>query len=84
MPFIGLTGGLGAGKTTVLGFFKRSGAHTINADKLVHESLKNPAIIKKLARLLGRDILIKKASKVSVNKKRIAEIIFNDPQKRMA
>lgn len=82
MPFIGLTGGLGTGKTTALKLFKNLGAYTINADKLVHEILKKPVIIKKLSAILGEGILIKKASKVSINKKRMADIIFNDPQKR--
>lgn len=82
MPFIGLTGSLGTGKTTALRFFKNSGAYIINADKLVRELLKKPAIIKKLVALLGKDILIKKSSKVSINKKRMADIIFDDSQKR--
>jgi len=84
MLFIGLTGNLGAGKTTVLKFFKNLGAYTIDADELVHEILKKPSIIKKLSVILGKDILTKKASKVSINKKRMADVIFNDPQKRKA
>lgn len=72
------------GKTTVLRFFKRSGAHTINADELVHDILKKPSIIKKLAALLGKDILIKKARGPSINKKNMADIIFDDPEKRKA
>ncbi|MCK5286382.1 MAG: dephospho-CoA kinase [Thermodesulfovibrionia bacterium] len=82
MPFIGLTGSLGTGKTTVLKFFRKSGAYTINADRLVHELLKNPRIIKKLSRHLGRNILTKINSKTLINKKSMADIIFNDPQKR--
>jgi len=82
MPFIGLTGGLGMGKTTVLRLFKNSGAHVINADKLVHELLKKPAIIKKLVSRLGNHILMKRSSRVSINKKLLAEIIFNDTKKR--
>lgn len=84
MPFIGLTGGLGMGKTTVLRLFKNSGAHTINADKLVHEILKKPTIIKKLSALLGKDILIKKPSKSLINKKHLADTIFGDPKKLRA
>lgn len=91
MPFIGLTGGLGMGKTTVLRFFKKSGAYIINADTVVHELLKNRSIIKKLTILLGKDVLIKKsltavrqASRVSINKELMADIIFDNPQKRKA
>jgi len=69
------------GKTTVLRFFKTLGAHTINADSLVYDLLKKPAIIKKLVALLGEGILTKKSSKVLINKKRMADIIFDDPEK---
>lgn len=84
MPFIGLTGGLGTGKTTVLKLFKNSGAYTIDADKLVHQILKKPSTIKKLAAIIGKGILIERAAKTFINKKRMADIIFNDPQKRRA
>ena len=82
MPFIGLTGGLGTGKTTVLKLFKNSGAYTIDADKLVHQILKKPSTIKKLAAIIGKGILIERAAKTFINKKRMADIIFNDVQKR--
>lgn len=84
MPFIGLTGGFGMGKTTALKIFKSLGAYTIDADGLVHDILKKPTIIKKLSFLLGEDILIKKGTKIFINKKHMADIIFNDPQKRKA
>ena len=84
MPFIGLTGGLGTGKTTVLKLFKSSGAYTIDADKLVHQILKKPSTIKKLAAILGKGILIKRAPKTFINKKHMADIIFNDSRKRRA
>lgn len=79
MPFIGLTGGLGMGKTTVLRFFKISGAVTISADKLVQGILQNPKVIKKIVSAVGKDILINKSF---INKKRLADVIFDNPQKR--
>lgn len=82
MPFIGLTGGFGTGKTTVLLFLKNLGAHTISADTIVHELLKKSSIIRKLVSVLGREILMRRLSKKYVNKKRMADIIFNDPEKR--
>lgn len=82
MPFVGLTGNLGAGKTTVLKHFRNLGAYTINADELVHEILKKPLIIKKLSSFLGKEILIKRNSKILIDRKKMAEVIFNNPQKR--
>lgn len=84
MPFIGLTGGFGSGKTTVLKMFGDSGAHVINADRIVHEILKRPSIAKRLAIVLGKQILLERAGKVSLNKKHMANIIFDDHEKRIA
>lgn len=72
------------GKTTVLRAFKSLGAHTISADDIVHEILKKPQIIKKLSAVLGRKILTKRDSKVLINKKRMADVIFNNLGKRKA
>ena len=41
MTKIGLTGGMGTGKTTVLRYFKRLGAKVVSCDELVHAELKN-------------------------------------------
>jgi dephospho-CoA kinase len=84
MPFIGLTGNLGHGKTMVLKLFEKKGAHTINADKIVHGLLKKRTITNKLAAVLGKEILTGGPSRVSVNRKRMADVIFNDPKKRKA
>jgi dephospho-CoA kinase len=37
VPFVGLTGGLGAGKSTALAALERLGAETISSDAVVHE-----------------------------------------------
>ena len=37
MPFVGLTGGMGAGKSTALGALERLGAAVISSDAVVHE-----------------------------------------------
>ena len=37
VPFVGLTGGLGAGKSTALAALARLGAETISSDEIVHE-----------------------------------------------
>jgi len=83
MPFIGLTGNFGMGKTTALRLFKDLGAYTIDADELVSDLLKKPAIINKMATILGREILIKRSGRLLINKKHVADIIFDNPQRRM-
>lgn len=37
MPFVGLTGGMGAGKSTALAALRRLGAETLSSDEVVHE-----------------------------------------------
>lgn len=84
MPSIGLTGGFGMGKSTVLRLFGKLGAKTVDSDKIVHIILKNPAVIRKIASLLGESVLKKRGKAISLDKKRIAEIIFNEPDKRIS
>lgn len=72
------------GKSTVLQLFKKHGAYTFDIDKFVHDILKKQETIKKIARALGEEVLIKKSSGISLNKQRVAKIIFADPEKRKA
>jgi dephospho-CoA kinase len=72
------------GKTTVLRFFAKLGAHTFNSDEYVQDILRNSKIIKKLTDVLGKNILSKSSSYTSINKKSVTEIIFNEPHKRKA
>jgi dephospho-CoA kinase len=44
VPFVGLTGGLGAGKSTALAALERLGAETISSDEIVHELYGGPAL----------------------------------------
>lgn len=84
MPTIGLTGNFGMGKTTVLKMFGNMGAHTFNIDSFVRSILEKPAIIKKIVMVLGNSVLSKRSSKPSLNKKRVADLIFDNTDKRRA
>lgn len=84
MPIIGLTGNFGMGKSTVLRLFNSLGAFTFSADEFVHKILEKPGIIRKLTKVLGKGILLSGTDHVSINKKHMADIIFNDPEKRKA
>jgi len=82
MPTIGLTGNFGMGKTTVLELFKVLGAHTFNIDDFVHTILSEDTTIQKISRILGDTVLIKTSSGSSLHKKKVADKIFSDPDKR--
>jgi dephospho-CoA kinase len=44
VPFVGLTGGLGAGKSTALQALRELGAETISSDDVVHELYASPQL----------------------------------------
>jgi len=82
MPKIGLTGNFGMGKSAVLRIFRTLGASTFDCDKIVRTILKDPGIIQQLSDSLGNEILLKRSGKSTINRKRMAEIIFSQPVKR--
>lgn len=84
MPKIGLTGNFGMGKTTVLEMFNNMGAYTVNIDDLVHDILKKQSVVKKIVQTCGDDILTNNSKKLSINKKRMAQAIFDNTEKRKA
>ncbi len=43
-PFVGLTGGIGAGKSEALAALERLGAATISADRVVHDLYEDPEV----------------------------------------
>ncbi len=72
------------GKTSVLHLFSKLGAHTFDVDRFVHEILTKPNIIMKIEEILGGNMKKNGTSRQSIDKKRVAEIIFANPDKRKA
>jgi dephospho-CoA kinase len=74
---IGITGGLGAGKSVAGKYFESKGYPVILSDALAKGLMKNdPSIKKKLVRLFGNDIYIKG----ELNTGLLAEKIFNSSE----
>ena len=72
---VGLTGGFGTGKTTVLGMFKAEGARVLNSDDIVHrEFAENKGLKKKIVSIFGPRAL--RSGKV--DRKFLAENVFCD------
>lgn len=54
---VGITGGIGAGKSTVLKMLGELGAQTFSADEFVHELYRRPDIKQMLKQRFGADII---------------------------
>lgn len=54
---VGVTGGTGAGKSTVSEFFANLGGFVIDADVVGHETIRDAKVVQKLADTFGADIL---------------------------
>lgn len=76
---IGLTGGIGSGKSTVANFFKDMGAYLIDFDKLAHkvEEPEKPAW-RRIVEEYGADILNEDNS---INREKLGAIVFQDKKK---
>jgi dephospho-CoA kinase len=76
MPLtIGLTGGIAAGKSEALAAFSRLGAPTLSSDAVVHELLDSEPLVGRLTERWGADV----APGGSVDRSRVGEIVFADP-----
>jgi dephospho-CoA kinase len=71
---IGLTGTVGAGKSTALEALGRLGAATVSSDALVHELLATDELRDELVARWGEGV----APDGAVDRQRVAEIVFRD------
>lgn len=73
---VGITGGIGSGKSTVCQIFKLLGVPVFEADLVAKQLLNTNSEIKEnLIRLFGKEIYTKN---IGVDRKKLAGIIFND------
>lgn len=73
--FIGLTGGIGAGKSETLAAFERLGAATLSTDRVTHELLDDDRVRTALIERWGPEV----APGDGVDRNRVGEIVFSDP-----
>jgi len=57
VPFVGLTGGIGSGKSTALSALSELGAATLSADAVVHELLGSDAVRDAIVSRFGGEVL---------------------------
>jgi dephospho-CoA kinase len=74
--FVGLTGGIGSGKSEALAAFERLGAAVLSSDQVVHELLLTQEVQEQLTARWGREILLNDG----VDREAVAEIVFERPE----
>jgi dephospho-CoA kinase len=75
-PFIGLTGGIAAGKSEVLAAFGRLGAATLSTDAVVHELLDDPLVRARLLDRWGGEVIAGE----TVDRGRVGAIVFDSTE----
>jgi dephospho-CoA kinase len=78
VPFVGLTGGLGAGKSEALRVLGELGAATLSTDAVVHELLASDELRDIVAARLGQEVVRDGA----LDRSLMAERVFGDDEAR--
>jgi dephospho-CoA kinase len=79
VPFVGLTGGIGSGKSTALAALEELGAATLSADAVVHELLGGAAVREAIAGRFGDDVL---AADGTIDRSAVAAHAFEHAEDR--
>ncbi len=74
---IGLTGGIGSGKTTIANYFKSKGIPVYIADEEARKITDTPEVLDAIKNIFGEEVF----DHNQLNRKKIAEIVFDNPQK---
>ena len=78
MKIVGLTGGIGSGKSVILEVFSSYGVPCYQADNRAKELMqKSPELIRQIKVLFGEDIYQDK----KLNRSKLADIVFGDKKK---
>lgn len=78
MKVIGLTGGIGSGKSTVSQFLAEMGAVILNADEVGHKAFKpDTEIWRQVVAAFGRQILTPNGN---IDRKKLGNIVFGNPE----
>lgn len=74
---IGLTGGIGSGKTTIAKLFEAEGIPIYIADDEAKKIMQLPETISEIINYFGQEII----SEGTIDKKKLSALVFNNPEK---
>jgi dephospho-CoA kinase len=74
---IGLTGGIGSGKTTIANYFKTAGIPVYIADDQAREIMNSNEVLAEIKRVFGSSIF----DEAHLDRKKLADIVFTNPEK---
>ncbi|PIF62499.1 MULTISPECIES: dephospho-CoA kinase [unclassified Flavobacterium] len=74
---IGLTGGIGSGKTTIANYFKSFGIPVYIADDEARKIMQSVEIISAIKNVFGDEVF----ENEKLNREELAKIVFNNPEK---
>ncbi|WP_027398364.1 dephospho-CoA kinase [Anaerovorax odorimutans] len=81
MKIIGLTGGIGAGKSTVSDYLRHKGFTIIDADRIARDIVEpGSQTLVELTKLFGKDILLEDSS---LDRKKLGSIVFSNTEKKL-
>jgi len=81
---IGLTGGIGTGKSTVAQIFREKGIPVVDTDIISREVINYPEVINRLVEEFGKEILEeeaesqKKSKERKISRNKLGQIVFKD------
>ena len=77
MKIIGLTGGIGSGKSTVSQYLGELGAVVIDADKVGHEALTRSDVKQEILANFGKEVF---GPDGEIDRKKLGPVVFSNPQ----
>ena len=79
MYLIGLTGGMGSGKSTVADCMRSNGIPVIDADMIAHKIMNEESTLDKIHEIFGKNVFDKDGS---LNKVKFSSVLFTNTVKR--
>ena len=86
---IGLTGGIGTGKSTVSQILRKKKFPVIDLDTISHEVIKIPKVIEKIVENFGKEVLENSGNfenennAIRISREKLGKIIFENKEKRL-